>query len=96
MLALAVTATFGGLASAGIIAATSDDLDLLNRITQLDTAGLMLLFIILLSKGKLRWEREVDAERIEKELWREAALGRLKERELHMTVAEAALRRSQG
>jgi hypothetical protein len=83
-------ATYAG---ASIAAATSPEIDLLERIANLDTPALLILFVFLLSRGKLRWEREIIAKDEEIALWKEAALGRTRERERDASIAEAALAR---
>jgi hypothetical protein len=77
---------------ASIVAQTNPELDLLDRVSELDTPALLVLFIVLLARGKIRWERELLVERAEKELWRAAAVGKAAEAERHVSIAEAAMR----
>jgi hypothetical protein len=77
------------VAMRGVVAAT--DIDLLERISELDTPALLLVFIWLLATGRVVWKRELERERAETETWREAAVGRTIDHERSLTVAEAAL-----
>jgi hypothetical protein len=86
----AMLATYAG---ASIAAAASPEIDMLERIANLDTPALLILFVVLLSRGKLRWERELIAKDKEIQLWQEAALGRTHDRERDASIAEAALAR---
>ena len=90
---LAVTAVHSGVAAALWLtaAATSTDIDLLERAAQLSGPAVLLLGLWLLMTGRLRFAREVEREVAEKEAWKQAALERTNERELDATIAEAAL-----
>lgn len=73
--------------------AVGPELDMLERVSQLDSPALLILFVILLHRGTLVWRREIEGEREEKKLWREAALGRAAQDERSATIAESAIRR---
>lgn len=75
-----------------ILAQAAPELDLLERASQLDSPALLLAFIFLLYRGKLRWERDVVERDRAIEAWQEAAGIRVREKERDATIAEAALR----
>lgn len=76
-----------------MIVGQESGIDLIERISRLSTSALFVLFIYGLMTGKLRWERELVTEILEKEAWKEAALGRAADSEKDASVLEAALER---
>lgn len=75
-----------------LLGATSPELDLLDRAADLDTPALLLVFIWLLYRGKLRWERDITERDQAILAWQEAAGVRTRELERNASVAEAAMR----
>ena len=74
-----------------LVGATSPELDLLERVAQLDSPALLVLFIVLLARGRLFWKREVDSLKESETAWRDVAMLRTNEKERNVSVAEAAL-----
>lgn len=94
-LKLALLAMVAADGATAIISAADPGLDLVRELAQLDTPALLVLFIILLARGKIRWERDVKHAELETDAWKEAALQRTQDAERHVTVAEAAIRAAQ-
>lgn len=89
---LALTLLAPLLGALGLLGASGgDEVELLRRISELDSPALLVLFIVLLAKGKLRWERDVKRAEAETAAWKEVALGGAEQAERHVTVAEAAI-----
>lgn len=75
-----------------LIIAATDELDYLERVSRLSTPALLVLFIVLLARGKLRWERDVLKAEEAAEAWKQAALLRAEDAEEHARAAETAAR----
>ena len=75
-----------------IVAQTATDLDLADRVADLDTPALLIVLIVLLARGKLVWARELDACEQRAREWKAAAVGRAHDVERSAAIAEAAVR----